>query len=438
MVATKGMGNYSMSTQNQNQTPATAYATMGEFVSNQIGPNRYTSATDEYLQFLGATDTLAKSTAFQQIYRGLASQAAPAGSKAGNMFDYVQTLLRGTKFSSGKTATGILAPEDMTGLENALKGAIGQNADIVSYLEAIAKSGLAGKEIKQPDTTPKYNKQISTALKYKDIGDAKIALSDAYFTAWGAPPSAELITQFQSAWNAEVKAQEKPTTTRTVTTFKPVIDPKTGKQLRNAEGVLQYESISTGTTTAAGEGFTAEEQQQFLADYLVKNFPQEKFNPQGLGGAAKTIYDDIANTYKNNLLPVPTFESVAPLITSLIGTTDANVGKTILDKAKLDIRTNVANKYMSIADYLNAGEDANKYIDPLRNTVSSALETDVNVDDDLMKQFLNFQGSDGKYRLPNDWEITQAIMKDPRYKRTSKAINQAVNTAESLANKLGR
>jgi hypothetical protein len=93
---------------------------------------------------------------------------------------------------------------------------------------------------------------------------------------------------------------------------------------------------------------------------------------------------------------------------------------------------------MSIADYLNAGEDATKYIQPLQQTVSAALETDVTVEDGLMKQFLNFQGSDGKYRLPNDWEITQAIMKDPRYKKTSKAINQAINVADSLASKLGR
>jgi hypothetical protein len=438
MATNKGMGNYSMSVQNQNQTPVTAYATMGEIVSNQIGPNRYTSPNDLYLQFLGATDPLAKSTAFQNLYRGLASQAAPAGSKSGNMFDYVQTLLRGTKFSTGKTATGILDPKDISGMETALKGAIGQNADLVSYLEAIAKSGLAGGGIKQPDTTPKYNKQISTALKYKDANDAKVALSDAYFAAWGSAPSADLITQFQNAWNQEVKLQEKPTTTSTVTSFKPVIDTKTGKQLKNKEGVLQYETITKMGTTTGGEGFTAEEQQKFLADYLVTNFPQEKFNVEGLGGAAKTIYDEIAATYKNNLLPVPAFSTVAPLITSLIGQTDATVSKTILDKAKSDIRVTTANKYMSIADYLNAGEDATKYIQPLQQTVSAALETDVTVEDGLMKQFLNFQGSDGKYRLPNDWEITQAIMKDPRYKKTSKAINQAINVADSLASKLGR
>jgi len=417
---------------------SSAYATMGEIVSNQIGSNIYTNPNDLYLQFLGATDPLAKSTAFQNLYRSLASQAAPSGSKSGNMFDYVQTLLRGTKFSSGKTAVGILDPQDINGFETALKGAIGQNADVVSYLEAIAKSGLAGAPIKQPDTTPKYNKQISTALKYKDVNDAKTALSDAYFAAWGSSPSADLITQFQTAWNQELKIQEKPSTTSSVTSYKPIIDPKTGKQLKNKDGVLQYESITKMDTTAAGEGFTAEEQQKFLADYLVTNFPQEKFNVEGLGGAAKSIYDEIATTYKNNLLAVPDFATVAPLITSLIGSTDATVSKTILDKAKNDIRVTTANRYMSIADYLNAGEDANKYIKPLQDTVSAALETDITPDDDLMKQFLNFQGSDGKYRLPNDWEITQALMKDPRYKKTSKAINQAVNTADSLASKLGR
>jgi len=55
-----------------------------------------------------------------------------------------------------------------------------------------------------------------------------------------------------------------------------------------------------------------------------------------------------------------------------------------------------------------------------------------------MLKALNFQGSDGKYRLPNDYEVTQLIMKDPRYLQTSKAKNEVVNLAQSLKSGLGR
>jgi hypothetical protein len=418
--------------------PPSAYSTMSDI----IGANRYgaNAANDPYIKFIASgTDPLAQAQAFQELYRGLVNEAGPAGSKAGTMFEYVQTLLRSTGLSKGTSPLGIPDNADMTGLQNAIKYTVATNStDTLTFLNALSAAGGLGKKgIQQPDTTTKYNKQISTALQYKDLGDAKAALSDAYFSAWGINAGPDLIESFSKAWNTEVKNQTKATTTETVTSFEKVIDPKTGKQKRDKSGILQYKPITKQKTTSAGEGFTAEEQNEFLADYISTNFNIKDMNPQTLGGASKSAYDQIAQIYKNNYLDVPDFANIAPIISELIGTADANVAKTILDKKFADIRKANATKYMSIADYLNQGEDANKYIDPLKTTLSSSLEVDVKLSDPLMVRLLNFQGSDGKYRMPNEWEITQAITSDPRYLYTSRSKNDAVNLTQSLKSGLG-
>jgi hypothetical protein len=53
-----------------------------------------------------------------------------------------------------------------------------------------------------------------------------------------------------------------------------------------------------------------------------------------------------------------------------------------------------------------------------------------------MKRVLNFQGSDGKYRLPNEYELNQLLVNDSRYNSTSTAKNESVNTAQTLMNRL--
>lgn len=420
------------------QTPPSAFTTMTDI----IGANRYGggAASNPYIQFLASSaDPVAQAQSFQTLYRSLVNEPGPAGSKTGTMWEYVQTLMRSTGLSKGKSPLGIPDNGDITGLQNAIKYAVATNStDTITFLQAFAAAGGMGKApIKQPDTTTKYNKQISTALQYKDLTDAKAELSDAYFTAWGKGPSADLIESFGKAWNAELKNQTKATTTETVTSFEKVIDKKTGKQKRDSSGILQYKPVTKQKTVSAGEGFTQEEQNQFLADYVSKNFNITNMDPQTLGGASKAAYDQIAQVYKNNYLDVPDFANIAPIISQLIGSADANVAKTILDKQYADIRKKNATKYMSIADYLNQGEDANKYIDPLKTTLSASLETDINLSDPLMIRLLNFQGSDGKYRMPNEWEITQAITGDSRYLYTSRSKNDALNASQALKSGLG-
>ena len=437
----------------------TAFSSMSNAIMSGMPSNLYT-ANNPYLPYLNAPDATAKAIELQNLKRMLSAQAAPSGSKATNMFDHWQTLARATGFSKAKTPIGVIGAGDDSAMATIIGLAAANNADPISYLETLKAYGVGAKPgPKQPDTTTKYNKQISTALQLKDETEARLEFGNAYFTAFGFAPTADLDKKFVSQWNATIKAQAATSTTSTVTSYapvwdkksKPVIDPKTkkqkidkfgnpeySKQVRNADGILQYQAINKVSTTTSGEGFNAEEQQQFLADFLVKNFPNDKFNVENLGGAAKAIYDDLVGTSVKNYSKAPDFATLSPVIKDILSTADQNVAEEKIKKYKTTIRNQVASKYMGIAEYVNAGEDADKYVKPLMQSLSNALERDVTETDPILKQALNFKGDDGKYRLPNDWEMTKLIMNDAGYGKTSTAINEAVNLTQGLRSKLGR
>jgi len=436
----------------------TAFSSMSNAILSGMPANMY-GATNPYLPYLNAPDATAKAIELQNLKRMLSAQAAPSGSKATNMFDHWQTLARATGFSKAKTPIGIIGAGDDSAMATIIGLAAANNADPISYLETLKAYGVGGKTIKQPDTTTKYNKQISTALQLKDETEARLEFGNAYFTAFGVAPTADLDKKFVTQWNSTIKAQAATSTTSTVTSYapvydkksKPVIDPTTkkqkidkfgnpqySKQLKNADGILQYQAINKISTATSGEGFNAEEQQQFLADFLVKNFPNDKFNVENLGGAAKAIYDDLVGTSVKNYSKAPDFATLSPVIKDILATADQNVAQEKIKQYKTTIRNQVASKYMGIADYVNAGEDADKYVKPLMQSLSNALERDVTEADPILKQALNFKGDDGKYRLPNDWEMTKLIMNDSGYGKTSTAINEAVNLTQGLRSKLGR
>jgi hypothetical protein len=438
---------------------STAFSSMSSAIMGGMPANMY-DATNPYLPYLNAPDATAKAIELQNLKRMLSVQSAPSGSTATNMFDHWQSLARATGFSKAKTPIGVIGPGDDAALATVIGLAAANNADPITYLETLKAYGVGGKTgPRQPDTTTKYNKQVSTALQLKDETEARLEFGNAYFTAFGVSPTTDLDTKFTNQWNSTVKAQAPTTTSSTVTSFapiydkksKPVIDPKTkkqkidkfgnpvfAKQMKNAEGVNQFQTINKTATTTTGEGFNAEEQQQFLADFLIKNFPNEKFTAENLGGAAKAIYDDLVGTSVKNYAKAPDFATLSPVIKDILGTADQNTAEEKIRQYKTGVRNQVAAKYMGIAEYVNAGEDADKYVKPLMQSLSNALERDVTEADPLLKQALNFKGDDGKYRLPNDWEMTKLIMSDAGYGKTSTAINEAVNLTQSLRSKLGR
>jgi hypothetical protein len=421
-----------------------------------IGADIY-ATTDPFLSFLETTNPVQKSKYLQELNRSLSMQAGPAGFD-GTQLEYLQTLMRRGGFSKAKTPLkgGMIGPGDAAGLDAVIALAYASNKDPLTYLEDY-NSTLVAKGPKQQDTTTKYTKQIQTALQYKDLGDARQYYSDAYFAAYGSYPSAELDKRFQDSWNANVTNQDKPTTTSTKTEFapvydkksKPVMDKATGEQKKdkfgnlvfskiavNQSGQKQYTTVSTGVSKSEGEGFTADEQKQFLSTFLAENYPETDFSKGDIGGAAKSLYDGIVEIHKANYTTPPSFAAVSGLISQVIGSADEKVQTELFNKYSSDIQNSALTRFNSLSSVVKPGENASKYIAPILTTISTALEREVAADSDIAKEILNFKGEDGKYRMPNDFELTKFIKSRPEYGKTSAAINDSVNVFQSLKNAL--
>jgi hypothetical protein len=435
----------------------TAFAQMSSVkgTGNLNAPFIY-SADDPFYQFAFATEATAKAQAAQRLNQAL-NRTPSSVSGFNNQFEYLQSLLRKSGLSKS-------AMTDSNVLSNVVVAAAAQNLDPFSFLKGyIAK--IQPKVIKQPDTTTQYTKQIQTALQFKDLGDARQYYSDAYFATHGSYPTAELDKKFQNAWNNEVKSQDQPTTTTTKVEKAPIydknaiplIDKATGKQqidkfnnpifvdkkgnkaiVKDKNGVYQYTDVITGTSTAKGEGFTTPEQQQFLADFLINNSPDATWNVANLGGAAKSLYDGITAFHKSNYTKVPDMTTLLPLMKNVLSSADENAANEFLTQYKNTVRKQTASKYMGLADYLNAGEDADKYVKPILEGISSLLERNFTIDDPFANQIFNYKDDKGVYRLPNALELNNMVMDHADYGKTAVAVNQAVDMTQNLKSKLGR
>jgi len=431
----------------------TAFAQMSNVqgTGNLNAPNIWSDPENLFYKFAFATEPLAKAQAYQNLNRAL---NATASDKPGfkNQFDYIADLL--VKTGLTKNSLGFASA-----LDKVVAASVGTNTDPFTFLESYNKSLAGPKAVKQPDTTTRFAKQIQTAMQFKDLGDARQYYNDAYFAAWGKNPSADLDKKFQDAWNKQVRDQDKPTTTKTTTKFAPiydkkskaVIDPKTKKQKVDEFGNLvfskiavdqsgqkRYTSIVTGETTSAGEGFTPEEQKQFLADFLVSNNPNTEWSVDDLGGAAKSLYDTIATFHKANYSKVPDLPSLSTLINNVLSSTDEKVATEYITQYQNTVRKQTANKFMSLSEEIKAGEDADKYVKPLLEVFTTALEKNFTQDDPFVIQALNFKDDKGVYRMPNALELNQMIMNHPDYGKTAKAVNEAVDLTQNLRSKLGR
>jgi hypothetical protein len=413
----------------------------------------YGDSTNPFVRFVTTTDLVAKQEAFQNIQRAM---SGPGLGGYKTEFQAFQDMMRKSGISKSTTPLGIVGLDEMLAMDKVISASIASQLDPLAYL-ANYNASLKPKEVKQPDMTTKYTKQVQSALQYKDLGDARQAYSDSYFKAFGQFPSADLDKKFQDSWNAQIKAQNQPTTTETKNTpvyvydtkSKPVIDKATGKQKvdaagqkiysvrkKDASGVYLTNNLSTSTSKSMGEGFTSEEQTKFLADFLVQNFPDAKFNVDDIGGTAKTIYDSIAAYHAGNYDTKPDFATVAPLIKNILSNPDEAVQKEMFNQYATDLQKKASTRFMGIQGMLQPGENASKYVDPVLKAIGNALETTVDVTDSLALQALNFKDDKGNYRLPNDFELNSLVMNDKRYDGTSTAINTSVNMFQSLQNAL--
>ena len=409
----------------------------------------YSDPTNPFVLFAQTTDPVRKAGYLMDIQKTMGAD-----------FVEMQALLRKAGLSKSTTplGVGVVGLDESAAIEKIILASISSQLPPLDFLKAYNSTVAPKAGPAQPDMTTQYTKQIQTALQFKDLGDARQYYNNAYFTAFGQWPAPELDKKFQDSWNAQVKQQNQPTTTNNVTEkgyqydtkSKPVIDPKTGKQkvdklgqkvysvrLKNDQGQYLTKTKVVGTTSAQGEGFTAEEQTEFLADFLVANFPEEKWNVDDIGGSAKTIYDTIKAYHTGNYEAVPDFATVSPLIKNLLSNPDEKVQNEIYEQYISDIQAKSGNRFMAIKNSLKPGETANKYVAPVLQTLTAGLETNIDIKDPLAVQVLNFKDESGEYRLPNEFEMQNIIKNDKRYDSTSTAINTAVNMAQSLKNALG-
>ena len=170
----------------------------------------------------------------------------------------------------------------------------------------------------------------------------------------------------------------------------------------------------------------------------MANNPNTEWSVDDLGGSAKSLYDTIASFHKANYSKVPDLPSLSTLINNVLSSTDEKVATEYITQYQNTVRKQTANKFMSLSEEIKAGEDADKYVKPLLEVFTTALEKNFTQDDPFVIQALNFKDDKGVYRMPNALELNQMIMNHPDYGKTAKAVNEAVDLTQNLRSKLGR
>ena len=405
-----GMGNYSMSVQNENQTPASVFYSMGNMANANAAAvaAKVRAPNSLYTQTLATADYVAFSNLINGELDRLRAQTRTDGYR--NNLNYLQALLRAAGGSKGTSALGAFDTNDLKALREAMVNSYTNGVEYFSWLESAAKTGLGSGG---PKTT--FNKDISTALNLIDKTDAATSFTKGYYTATGMMPSAKQIDNFMNKFNAQAK-KEAITTTRTSTST-------TG---------------TTGTTsktksTTSGLGFTAEEQSNFLASYIAKDL---KLTPE-MGGAVKDFYDDIRNTYKNNNLTEPSFEQIAAVVKDIVGTGDATMAKQKLDTAKQNIRNIAAKLNPGLADILASGENINTIADQYIKLAQSVTKKKYDMNSPIIKQMINYKDEKGAVRTATDWEALQVIRQSSDWLASSEAQSTFNNIGDVLTSKLG-
>jgi hypothetical protein len=408
-----GMGNYSMSVQNQNQTPS-AYASMGQYANNNAAAALAQQVRADGSLYTVALDT-ANPVAFGQIvYKEMDALRSQQNSQYGNNLIYLQALLRGTGQSKGTSPMGILDMKDQAAWKNILAVSRAAGVDYFSVLEDYAKNGISGAGGGGgPKTT--FSKDISTALNLIDKSDASTTFSKAYYTAFSAAPTSAQITNFMNAFNAKAK-KEAVVTTRSGTTTS-----STGG------------TSSKYTSKVSGQGFTAEEQTNFLASYLAKQY---KISPE-TGGAAKVLLDTLRKTYKDNNLQEPSFETLAATVKDIVGTGDSSMAAQKLSEATQKIRNVAAKLNPGAADLLAAGDDLKTLADQYIPVVSKITGKYYDLDNPLIKQLINYKDEKGNVRNANASEALRIVQGSSDFMNSPAAASAFGSIGDSIISKMG-
>lgn len=335
-----------------------------------------------------------------------------------NELDYIQFLLRASGLSSekGGLSRGVLTVKDLDGLKKASTIALANGVsfkDVMLSIYQSKQSGAGGAE-----GGPKYSKQIATSLRLLDLGDAQNKLSTAYFNMFGVYPTQDNINSFKDYWNAEARKQVATTTTSQVVQKGKVT---VGKQTGTG-------TITTSPTEVVGEGFTEAEQAQTMANYLAKQFNIDP-SKMVLGGGVKRIYDGIREIYRNNLLPEPSFETVASTVKDLLTTPDETSYNTKLASLQQNIRNKAAKFYPALATELANGQSVKDFSDVYGSLIAKkwGYSSYNELQDDpeataLIQSALNFTDSKGNVRLAKIDEVMAMAQKSKRWMNSPEAL----------------
>lgn len=392
-------------------------------ISKGIGYNPSNYLTEEeatnYSSFLSYTDNTQLGMALQQKLNALKNIPDPEGFFP-TEFDRLQGILRRIGLSKGTTdiGSGIWTEEDTKGFRQVLQEAYSSG---VTYDAVLAQYVSQGPQQKKPTTS--FSKTISQSINLLDAGDAKKAISKAYYSEYNRFPPEKMINDFMTKWNAEAARQAgKTTTTGTSTTI-------------SADG----KSSTTGTSknVTVGKGFTAEEQADFLAKYLQKNFPNIK-DVGNLGGTAKELYDTLAQSYSNNLMATPEFPVLIKQVKDLIGVGDEEMRKQKIDDINAKVRRQAKTLYQGFAEQLDAGDDLIDYASNYATLASQELGRVVKPNEDIVKQIMSYRDSKGMSRPASSSEAVGMIRSTKEFDSSAGGKSYWMNVANSISRGMGR
>jgi hypothetical protein len=362
---------------------STAYASMGAYAASNAAAAlaaRIRANDSFYTRTLATADPVAFSNLAASELDSLRTQLRTDGF--GNNANYLQALLRANGMSKGTTPLGTFSYEDTQAFRKAVVEARLNGVEYLTLLKDNLDKGGAGA------TKTKFSKEASTALNLIDKSDAATMLGKAFYAARGeAPPESEIV-RFMNKFNARAKKEAVTTTTAGTTTTST--GGTTGKS----------------TTTRSGLGFTAEEQNQFLASYIAKR--GGPVTPE-TGGAIKTFIDEMRTTYKNNNLAEPAFEELAKTATDIVGIGDPEILKQKLEEVKQKIRNQAAKLNPGMADVLAKGEDLKDYADQYIKVASAITRKNYDMNNPLIKKMMNFKDEKGNIRAASDMEAYEII-----------------------------
>ena len=383
-----------------NQGPLTSQAQQATQLAQVQAKDSFETKSQVY------TNPAAYSYAIGNYLLNWRNEASPTPGFA-NKLDYIQALLRGSGASKDTTPRGVIGNDDTKAMQEVSRIALQNGVPFLDTLKELYSNKSLG-------NTVKFSKNIATSIKLLDITDAKSQLSNAYYQAFGAYPSQAQIDEFQKAYNTEAEKQKAKTVTSMTT-----------------KG-----DVTSSLTKTFGEGFTEAEQQQFLANYLVKNF--DVATSENLGGQAKALYDQIVGVHRNNLLAEPDLPAVANVIKDVLRSSDDTVAGQKLNDYFAKQRRVAATQYLGVRDQVLAGDDVMTFISPLQQALRKTFGRTVNNDDKLIVAALNYKDDKGNYRPMNEIELNNLIVNDPRYATSPMAIQEAASLGERLTQKLGR